>query len=267
MVTSPTRPQALDELQTRMNSIGQARVLLVGLGGLGCPTALMLARAGVRLLRMLDDDVVERSNLHRQILFCPSDVGEDKLAAGVRAIKTACPGSPTQLDPITTRLLPDNARKFVRDVDIVIEGSDNFATKFLCADACFIEGKPCVQGAAVRWVATAMSSAGRGRPCYRCLFEDLPTANQSPNCAEAGVVGSVVGMGASLMVELALRILTGKPDSGWIYSYDGKLDALHKHPLYARADCRLCGVPAQITDIDWSLYDQESCASGSESSS
>ena len=248
-----------------MNPIGQARVLLVGLGGLGCPTALMLVRAGVGLLRILDDDVVERSNLHRQILFDQCDVGKHKLAAGLRAIKNECPDSHTLIDPVSTRLLPDNARHFVRDADIVIEGSDNFATKFLCGDVCFLEGKPCVQGAAVRWVATAMSSNGNGRPCYRCLFEDLPATDQAPNCAEAGVVGSVVGMGAALMVELALRIMTGNPDFGWIYSYDGKRDVLRKHPLFARTDCRLCGTPGKITSVDWSLYDGEVCAAEQES--
>ena len=243
-----------------MNSREQVRVLLIGLGGLGCPTALMLVRAGVGHLRILEDDVVERSNLHRQILFEPRDVGEPKLIAGLRAIKAACPDSPTCLDPISTRLLPDNARQLVRDADVVIEGSDNFATKFLCCDACVIEDKPCVQGAAVRWVATAMSSGGKGRPCYRCLFEDLPALDQAPNCAEAGVVGSVVGMGAALMVELALRIIEGKPDFGWIYSYDGKRDALRRHPLFARAGCRVCGMSRQITDVDWSTYDSEACS-------
>ena len=201
-----------------VDQAANVKVLLIGLGGLGCPTALLLAQAGVGVLRILDDDQVDGSNLHRQILFDQNDIGQDKLTAGVRTIKRLCPATPTRLEPIRTRLLPDNARAYVQDVDIVVEGSDNFATKFLTADTCFIEHKPCVQGAAVRWVTTAISTSPAGRPCYRCLFEDLPAANQAPNCAEAGVVGSVAGMGASLMVELALRILTGKPDFGWIYS-------------------------------------------------
>jgi len=237
-----------------------ARVLLVGLGGLGCPTALMLARAGVGQLTILDDDTVERSNLHRQILFDVRDVGRSKLTAGVEAIRRACPESPTDLRTIESRLLPDNARQLIRGATLVIEGSDNFATKFLCADACFLERKPCVQGAAVRWVATALSSQPGGRPCYRCLFEDLPPADQSPNCAEAGVMGSVVGMGAALMTELALRILSSRPDFGAIYTYDGRRDLLQRHPLYSRNDCPLCGHSGKIAEVDWALYDETSCA-------
>jgi molybdopterin/thiamine biosynthesis adenylyltransferase len=214
----------------------------------------MLTKAGVGQLTILDDDVVERSNLHRQMLFGQADVGKSKLVAGVDALRRLCPESRTELAWLETRMLPDNARDLVREADLVIEGSDNFATKFLCADACFLECKPCVQGAAVRWVATALSVDAKGGPCYRCLFEDVPPADQAPNCAEAGVVGSVVGMGAALMVELALRILLSRPDFGSVYTYDGKRDALHRHPLFARSDCPLCGKAARIHDVDWALY-------------
>ena len=135
----------------------------------------------------------------------------DKLRAGVEALERMCPDSPTRFEAIQSRLLPDNARELVRDADIVVEGSDNFATKFLCADTCFLERKPIVQGAAVRWITTALSCQPAGRPCYRCLFEDLPPRNQAPNCAEAGVLGSVVGFGAALMAELTLRVVYGRP--------------------------------------------------------
>jgi adenylyltransferase/sulfurtransferase len=247
--------------KTDAPSVATAKVLLVGLGGLGCPTALLLTQAGVGYLTILDDDVVERSNLHRQILFDETHVGKSKLSAGLDALRQRCPTSPTELRALETRLLPDNARQLVRDADLVIEGSDNFATKFLCADACFLEQKPCVQGAAVRWLATAMSTAPGGGPCYRCLFEDVPRGEAAPNCAEAGVVGSVVGMGASLMAELALRILHERADFGAIYTYDGKRDALHRHPLYPRLGCPLCGTTRAITELDWALYDPEvSCA-------
>lgn len=241
-----------------------ARVLLVGLGGLGCPTALMLAEAGVGQLQILDDDTVERNNLHRQMLFDPRDVGKNKVTAGIDAVRRACPSSRTQLEAMCTRLLPDNALQLVRGADLVIEGSDNFATKFLCADACFLERRPCVQGAAVRWLATALSTGSHGRPCYRCLFEDVPQAELAPNCAEAGVVGSVVGVGASLMVELAMRIMTGNADFGSIYSYDGRRDVLHRHPRFPRPSCPLCGVRRQITRLDWALYDGTSRTSLAE---
>jgi adenylyltransferase/sulfurtransferase len=238
-----------------------AKVLLVGLGGLGCPTALMLTRAGIGELRVLDDDVVEASNLHRQILFSQDDVGKDKLVAGVAALRRLCPDSPTRFEPIQSRLLPDNARELVREVDIVVEGSDNFATKFLCADTCFLEKKPVVQGAAVRWITTALSTDPGGRPCYRCLFEDLPAQDQAPNCAEAGVLGSVVGFGAALMVELTLRVVHGCPDYGHVYSYDGRLDRLRRHKLFSRDNCALCGHQPEIVGIGWSAYMGENCES------
>jgi molybdopterin/thiamine biosynthesis adenylyltransferase len=249
-------------LNDRLGSVGEnIKVLLVGLGGLGCPTALMLTRAGIGELRILDDDVVETSNLHRQVLFSQDDVGQDKLLAGVAALKRLCPDSPTRLNPIRTRLLPDNARELIRDVDVVVEGSDNFATKFLCADTCILEKKPVIQGAAVRFITTALSSAPMGRPCYRCLFEDLPRREQAPNCAEAGVLGSVVGFGAALMAELALRVANGCPDYGFAYSYDARLDRLRRHRVFSRENCALCGHQPQIVDISWSAYMDPHCES------
>ena len=231
----------------------------MGLGGLGCPTALMLARLGVGVLRIMDDDTVEASNLHRQILYDNADIGRDKLATGIAAIRRLCPDSPTRLEPIQSRLLPDNAREIVCGADVIVEGSDNFATKFLCADACHIEKKPCVQGAAVRWVTTAISSGPGGKPCYRCLFEDLPAPELAPNCAEAGVLGSVVGFGAALMADLVLRIVHGKPDYGHLYSYDGKRDRLRRHKVFQRASCSLCGERPSITNIGWAQYVGPSC--------
>ena len=237
-------------------ALGDARVLLVGLGGLGCPVALGLVRAGVGLLRIADDDQVDLSNLHRQILYQESDVGADKLAAGVRALRELVPGSPTRIEPVSHRILPDNAQALVREVDLVVEGADNFATKFLVADACRLEARPVVQGAAVRWVTTAMCAGPNGRPCYRCLFEDIPRGREAPNCAEAGVMGPVVGFGAALMVELALEALQGK-GFGTVASYDGLSDRLRSIAVTARADCSLCGEHPQIIDTQWSRYRDE----------
>ena len=219
----------------------------------------MLTRAGIGVLRIVDEDIVEASNLHRQILFGQADIGREKLTTGVEALRRLCPGSPTRFEPIQSRLLPDNARRLVRDVDIVVEGSDNFATKFLCADACYLESKPSVQGAAVRWITTAISSSPVGRPCYRCLFEDLPATDQAPNCAEAGVVGSVVGFGAALMAELTLRVVYDCPDYGYAYSYDGRSDKLRRHNVFRRDNCSLCGYEPKIVDIGWLTYTGPNC--------
>ena len=229
------------------------RVLLVGLGGLGCPAALALARAGIGTLRMCDDDVVDEGNLHRQILFAAEDVGTDKLDAAGRALGPVARASGTRVEFVRERFLPENARELARGVDLVIEGADNFATKFLAADACHLEGRPVVHGAGLRWVGTAWSVAARGRPCYRCLFEDLPTGPQL-NCDGAGVMGPVVGIIGALMAELALRALSGRGARPELWTLDGKADTLREVPVAARASCPLCGTTPSILEIDEARY-------------
>jgi adenylyltransferase/sulfurtransferase len=233
--------------------------LLVGVGGLGCPAAIVLAEAGIGRLLLADDDVVELSNLHRQILFDDADVGRDKLDVAARAL--AGRGYRTSIELVRSRFLPDNARALVREVDVIVEGADNFATKFLAADVAMLEGRPVVHGAAIRWRATVWAISPHGRPCYRCLFEDLPDAAAQPNCAEAGVMGPVVGIGGALMADLALRALAG--DSavfGAVHTYDGKEDRLRRVPVGARPGCALCGRDRTIFDIDESRYTDNTCA-------
>jgi len=229
------------------------RVLLIGLGGLGCPAALALVRAGVSELALCDDDVVDEGNLHRQILYGASDVGKDKLDAARASLEAAAARSGTRLRLVRERFLPDNARRLAREVDVVVEGADNFATKFLASDACFLEGRPVVHGAGIRWVGTAWSVAGAGQPCYRCLFEDVPTGPQA-SCDSAGVMGPVVGMVGALMAELVLRVLSGRPAHAELWSFDGKRDTLRKVAVAARAGCPLCGAGASIRDTDESRY-------------
>jgi molybdopterin/thiamine biosynthesis adenylyltransferase len=228
-----------------------ARVLLVGVGGLGCPAALALAHAGVGTLGLCDDDVVERTNLHRQILFDDADVGAPKLDAAARALSAAAPG--LRLEMHRTRLLPGNAVALARRYDVVVEGSDNFATKFLAADACLLAGVPVVHASAVRWVGTALAVGPRGGPCYRCLFEDVPEGD-APNCSEAGVMGPVVGVVAAAQADLALALLDGREVHGAIVSFDGQRDALRRRRLRGRAGCPLCGADARIRDIDAARY-------------
>jgi adenylyltransferase/sulfurtransferase len=236
-----------------------SRVLVVGLGGLGCPVASVLARvAGVELW-LCDDDRVELSNLHRQTLYRDEDVGRDKLDAAVDALLRAG-ASTEQLRPIRTRLLPDNARELAREVDLIVEGADNFATKFLAADAARLEGRPIVHGAAVRWVGTAWAVSGAGRPCYRCLFEDVPPGAQQ-GCAEAGVLGPVVGFCGALMADLAVRVLSGDAGAfGALYTFDGRRDQLRRVEASPRSDCALCGARPTITSILETRYTEPSCA-------
>src|SRR5690606_28588986 len=191
--------------------------LIVGVGGLGCPAALALARAGIGRLVLCDDDIVDITNLHRQVLFDEADVGRDKLdVARSRLLHEGA----QEVDLIRSRLLPDVAREMVREVDVVLEGTDNFPSKFLAADACYLERKAIVHGAAVRFVGTALSVAAHAAPCYRCLFEDLLEQGKAPNCTEAGVVGPVVGVVGALMADLALDVLVGDGSrQGVIYSF------------------------------------------------
>lgn len=228
-------------------------MLLIGLGGLGCPAALALVRAGVGELALCDDDVVDEGNLHRQILYGGGDVGKDKLDAAEAALQPAAQRSGTRIRLVRERFLPDNARRLARDADIVVEGADNFATKFLAADACFLEGRPVVHGAGIRWVGTAWSVGASGCPCYRCLFEDVPAGPQA-SCDSAGVMGPMVGIVGALMAELALRVLCGRPAHGELWSLDAKREALRKVALRARPGCALCGAAPSIRDTDESRY-------------
>jgi molybdopterin/thiamine biosynthesis adenylyltransferase len=239
--------------------VATARVLLIGLGGLGCPAALALVRAGVGELVLCDDDVVDEGNLHRQILYGPGDVGVDKLDAARAALARAAASSGTRLTLVRERFLPDNARALARSVDVLIEGADNFASKFLAADAARLEQRPVVHGAGIRWVGTAWAVAPAGRPCYRCLFEDVPDGRQ-PNCDSAGVMGPVVGVVGACMAELALRVVDGRPCWGELWSFDGKLDTLRRVAVSARRECPLCGTSPSIGDTDESRYQGGLCA-------
>jgi len=233
------------------------RALIVGVGGLGCPAALALARAGVGLVGLCDDDRVERTNLHRQILFDDSDVGATKLDAAARTLRERAPGVALRAHP--HRLLPANAMELVSQYDVVLEGSDNFATKFLAADACTLARVAIVHASAVRWVGTALAVGAGGRPCYRCLFEDLPEGG-GPNCAEAGVMGPVVGIVAAAQVDLALTLTDGVGVAGQVVTFDGRTNEFRRRTLRPRVDCSLCGRSSRIRRIDPDAYASPACA-------
>jgi molybdopterin/thiamine biosynthesis adenylyltransferase len=239
-------------------TLADARVLVVGAGGLGCPAALALVEAGVGHVALADDDRVELTNLHRQLLYDDADVGRDKLDAALAALgRRTGPGQ--TLEAVRTRLLPENARSLVRGYDVVLEGADNFATKFLAADACHLERRPLVHGAAVRFRATAWSVAAEGTPCYRCLFEDVPEADAAQSCAEAGVLGPVVGLAGALMADLALDVLAGTPRFGTLFAYDGLRDRFRSVSVAARPSCPLCGPSATISEIHELCYTAVHC--------
>lgn len=242
-------------------------VLVVGAGGVAHPAVIALATAGVRRIVVCDDDRVERTNLHRQILFSEADVGEPKLdALAERAAALAAPG--VVIETRATRFLPSTALDLLSGISVVLDACDNFATRFLVADAAHRAGVPSVHGAAVRWTATAMASPAAGKPCYRCLFEDLPDGD-APDCATAGVVGPVCGVAGGLAAELVLRILRPPPPSrgrrdggsafGFVTSFDGLTDRLRVVRVKPRPGCELCGEGAVLPDLAPHRYAGPSC--------
>ena len=221
------------------------KALVVGVGGIGCPCAIALARAGVAL-RLCDDDVVDASNLHRQILFDETSVGKPKLDEAARALRAMG----AEVETVATRFLPKRARELIDGCDVVVEGADNFPTKFLVADACALARVPVVHAAAVRLHGTVLAVARGGQPCYRCVFEDLP--GDAPTCETAGVLGPMVGVIGALQADLALSLLEGKDVGGSFVSYDAGRDFLRRSRMHARRDCALC--QGRIDDLDERRY-------------
>lgn len=243
----------------RRHDLGRKSALIIGVGGLGCPTLIALAQTGLGRVVLCDDDRVALSNLHRQLLFDVDDVGCDKLDVAKKRLNELDSG--WQIEAAGTRFLPDNAIELARSVDVIVEGADNFATKFLAADAGFLTGRPVIHGAAVRWTSTVLAVSEQGAPCYRCLFEDVPSADAGLNCDAAGVMGPVLGVAGALMADLTLSVLSNDYERvGRIHSYDGKLDRLRGVAITRRPDCPLCGKSRRITDINDARYLAPTCA-------
>lgn len=246
-----SRPEGLD--------LSRKSALIIGVGGLGCPTLLALANAGLGRIVLCDDDVVSLSNLHRQLLFESADVGSDKLVVAKKRLMEL--DRDWRVETAGTRFLPDNALELAQSVDVIVEGADNFATKFLAADASFLSGRPVVHGAAVRWTSTVLAVSAGGAPCYRCLFEDVPPQETGLNCDAAGVMGPVLGVAGALMADLTLSLLANDMDrAGRMHTYDGKLDRLRGVAIAPRRDCPLCSQMRQITTIDEARYLAPTCA-------
>lgn len=196
------------------NRLKAARALVVGAGGLGSPVLQYLAGAGVGVLGIVDDDVVSLSNLHRQILHGTPDVGRPKTDSAAAAIARLNPH--VAVEPFALRLDEANARDLVRRFDVVLDGSDNFATRYALSDACFHKRRPLVAGALGEFDATlttlkpyADGADGRPNPTYRCLFPEAPPPGSIPTCAEAGVLGALAGVLGSLMALEAIREIVG----------------------------------------------------------
>lgn len=190
------------------------RVLVIGAGGLGCPALLYLAAAGVGKITLLDPDVVDVSNLQRQVLYTSADAGQPKATTAARRLRELNPL--IDVVPLATRFTRDNALSLVSAHDVVVDGSDNFATRYLANDACVLAARPLVYGAIHGYEGQVSVFNWRGGPTYRCLFPEPPAPGTVPNCAEAGVLGVLPGFIGTLQATEAIKLLTGigEPLSG-----------------------------------------------------
>jgi len=244
-----------------MSGLADRRVLLVGAGGLGSPAATLLARAGVGVLEVLDDDLVDESNLQRQTLYTRADVGSSKALRAAEQLRSEAQraGHPqSQVEAREGRLTPDVALERVRGFDLVVEGSDNYPTKFLTADACSLAGVPCVQAGAVRWVGWVLGSIPGRSACLRCIFEDIPEGPDR-GCATAGVIGPVVGVIGALQAATALRILAGDAAAAGVITHYRALDGVLRRAAVPRSsECPACN--GQMTRLDPARYAPRDCA-------
>jgi molybdopterin/thiamine biosynthesis adenylyltransferase/rhodanese-related sulfurtransferase len=198
----------------------RSSVLVIGAGGLGCPALLYLAAAGIGRIVVIDGDRVDVSNLQRQVLYTESDVGEWKVVAA--ALRLRALNSLITIEPKAERFTRDNALALVRGVDVVVDGSDNFATRYLVNDACVLADRPLVYGAIQTFEGQLSVFNWRGGPTYRCLFPEPPEPGTVPNCAEAGVLGVLPGLIGTAQACEAIKLLTGigEPLSGRLLLWD-----------------------------------------------
>jgi molybdopterin/thiamine biosynthesis adenylyltransferase/rhodanese-related sulfurtransferase len=224
--------------------LAQARMLLVGAGGLGSPAGFYLAAAGVGSIRLVDDDVVDRSNLQRQILHTDARIGVPKVESAAHALQALNPR--TRIEALQARVGADNVESLLAEVDVVIDGSDNFMTRYLLNDACVRLAKPLVYGAVHRFEGqVSVFDAGRRRgalPCYRCLFPEPPSAAEAPNCAEAGVLGVLPGVVGLLQATEALKLLLGIGETlaGRLLHFDALGMRFRETRLPVDPDCPVC---------------------------
>ena len=234
----------------------RSRVLVIGAGGLGSPLLLYLAAAGVGTIGVVDDDTVDLSNLQRQIVHGTDDVGRPKVESAAQTVNAINPD--VNVIAHNHRITVANALEMISGYDLVADGSDNFATRFLVNDACYFAATPLVSAAILRFdgqIATFKAhqkddDGGHG-PCYRCLFREPPPPGQIPTCAEAGVLGALCGTVGSLQATEILKELLGLGDglSGSLVIYDALATSFRKIKIKPDPECPLCGETPTIKDL------------------
>ncbi|ABC30809.1 Dinucleotide-utilizing enzyme involved in molybdopterin and thiamine biosynthesis family 2 [Hahella chejuensis KCTC 2396] len=232
-----------------------SRVLIVGAGGLGSPLGLYLAAAGVGILGIVDGDVVEESNLQRQVLYTVDDIGQPKAERAAARLNALNPH--VDIRPYTMTLSSENALGLIKDYDLVIDGTDNFPTRYLTNDACVLAGKPNVYGSIFQFEGQASVFHHEGGPCYRCLFPEPPPPGMVPSCAEGGVLGVLPAMIAGIQATEAIKILTGMGDtlSGRLLQYNALSMTFDELRLRRDPECPVCGDHPSITAlIDYDAF-------------
>jgi len=229
--------------------LARAKVLMIGAGGLGAPLGLYLAAAGVGRLGILDFDTVDSTNLQRQVTFSTADVGRPKAVAAAERLAGINPT--IRIDTYRTRLTSENALELFRDYDIIVDGTDNFPTRFLVNDACVLLGKPNVYGSIFRFEGQATVFGYPGGPCYRCLYPEPPPPGLVPSCAEGGVLGVLPGIVGSIQAMETIKLILGigEPLIGRLLLFDALAMRFRELRLRKNPACPMCGDHRTINQL------------------
>ena len=230
---------------TGQQKLRKARVLVVGAGGLGSPVLLYLSAAGVGTLGVVDDDIVSLSNLQRQVLHSTKNVDMPKVTSAVEAIGHINPH--VSVIPHQLRITRENAAGIVADYDLVLDGSDNFDTRYLINETCVALGKPLISAAMSQWEGQiSLYDSASGGPCYACVFPERPADGLAPSCSEAGVMGALAGVMGSMMAGEAIKYISGAGEGlrGQMLIFDALYGETRKFKLAVNPDCAVCGTPA-----------------------
>jgi|SRR5579862_104056 len=227
----------------------KAKVLCIGTGGLGAPLGLYLAAAGVGRIGLVDFDTVDFTNLQRQVLFGTSDVGRPKITAAADRLRNLNPE--IQIDAYEAQLTSENALDLFKDYDIIVDGTDNFPTRYLVNDACAILGKPNVYGSIFRFEGQITVFGYPGGPCYRCLYPEPPPPGLVPSCAEGGVLGVLPGIVGTIQAAETLKLIIGKgePLVGRLLLFDALAMKFRELKLRKNPECPVCGAHPTVTKL------------------
>ncbi len=224
-----------------MSGVLLGPVVVIGLGGLGAPIAMALAKSNIAAIRLVDGDTVEKSNLHRQVLFTAADVHAPKARVVAEAMRRL--GFEGVIEVAERFFVPEEALEIARDASMLIEGVDNLPCKFLVADVAALLRVPVVHSAAIRWEGTVLAKPPGGA-CYRCLFEDIPHGSEAPNCAGEGVAGPLVGVVGAWAADRLLALREGALEATELARFDGWAGAVRRTLVRPRENCALCALYA-----------------------